>query len=548
MKIIKKTFLVVLSFIFMFLLSSCDLIKKTSETGTTTKKKVSEERIYDKDLNIVNDNYRNYYEIFVWSYADSDGDGIGDFNGITSKLDYIKDMGFNGIWLMPINSATSYHKYDVVNYYTVDQQFGTLAEFVNLVNKCHEKGIKLIMDLVVNHTAEAHPWFQSALNYLRQNGEPGGEYGDYYNFTTQYSSGYTAISNTFYYYEAQFWSGMPDLNLDSENVRNEIKNIMYYWLDLGVDGFRLDAVTSYYTNNVNKNVEFLSWLNDTVKAKKSDAYIVGEAWINSYSGVRSYYNSSVDSFFLFPIATGDGSLIKVLNDSKTNNGQEYGNLLNILSSTYDKGILAPFLSNHDTNRIVGFVGRKNVEKIKMINGLMSLMNGSTFVYYGEEIGMICSNASSDPEKRIAMYWNKDRTGEFCKTVPSGAAAYRDNTYYFGSVEEQLADSTSILRYYQYCNYLRNCNPEIARGTTRVYDSYYSQSQYVTVMTKEYNGQKITIVVNLSKSNTVDLTLSRTELGYTDLYQYLCTDPSYTVTYNKSNNKITLPPYSIAILR
>ena len=184
----------------------------------------------------------------------------------------------------------------------------------------------------------------------------------------------------------------------------------------------------------------------------------------------------------------------------------------------------------------------------MINGLMSLMIGSTFVYYGEEIGMICANASSDPEKRIAMYWNKDKTDGFCTRVPDGAQSYKATTYHFGSVAEQLADSTSILRYYKYCNYLRNCNPEIARGTTRVYDSYYSQSQYVTVMTKEYNGSKITIVVNLSKSNTIDLTLSRAELEYTDLYQYLCTDPSNIVTYNKLNNKVTLPPYSIAIFR
>lgn len=122
---------------------------------------------YEQELNIIDDNYRNYYEIFVYSFCDSNGDGIGDLKGVTSKLDYIKDMGFNGIWLMPIMPSTTYHKYDVTDYCAIDPQYGTMDDFDELVAECNKRGIKLILDLVMNHSSAKHPWFtemRSALN------------------------------------------------------------------------------------------------------------------------------------------------------------------------------------------------------------------------------------------------------------------------------------------------------------------------------------------------------------------------------------------------
>ena len=208
------------------------------------------------ELNIIDDKYRNWYEIFVHSFYDTDNDGIGDLNGVTEKLDYIKEMGFNGIWLMPIHPSPTYHKYDVKDYYAIDPQYGTLEDFDNLITEAHNRGIRVIIDLVVNHSSSDHPYFMEACDYIRENGEPGGEYGDYYKFLKNYNqTGYSNVSGTNYYYESRFWSGMPDLNLDSENVRAEIVDIMEYWLtDHNVDGFRLDAVTSYYTGDVAKNV------------------------------------------------------------------------------------------------------------------------------------------------------------------------------------------------------------------------------------------------------------------------------------------------------
>ena len=132
--------------------------------------------------NIIDDAYDNYYEIFVYSFCDSDGNGVGDFNGVTQKLDYIRDMGYTGIWLMPISPSPSYHKYDVTDYKAVDPIYGSMADFENLLNTAHEKGIKVILDLVVNHTSKEHEWFKQASGaYVR--GETDNKYYDYYNFT-----------------------------------------------------------------------------------------------------------------------------------------------------------------------------------------------------------------------------------------------------------------------------------------------------------------------------------------------------------------------------
>ncbi|MCM1081821.1 MAG: alpha-amylase family glycosyl hydrolase, partial [Muribaculum sp.] len=150
------------------LLCSCSRTEGSSEpesgdsNTTSPGSTVNTNYEYEHELNIIDDNYRNYYEIFVYSFYDSDGDGIGDLKGVTSKLDYIQDMGFNGIWLMPIMPSTTYHKYDVTDYYGIDPQYGTMADFDELVSECNKRGIKLILDLVLNHSSAQHEWFLNA--------------------------------------------------------------------------------------------------------------------------------------------------------------------------------------------------------------------------------------------------------------------------------------------------------------------------------------------------------------------------------------------------
>ena len=530
MKNMKKIMMLLLSFIFIVLVSSC------SNNNTSLKRK------YD-DITITNDKYRNYYEIFVRSFYDTDGDGIGDLKGVTEKLDYVKDLGFNGIWLMPVNKGTSYHKYDVEDYYDIDNEFGTLADMEELIAKCHEKGINIIMDLVVNHTSNRHKWFTTACNNIKA-GKTTGQYTDFYNFNTDGGNGYSSVQGTNYHYECQFWSGMPDLNLDSQNVRNEISKIMKFWLDKGVDGFRLDACTSFYTNRTTQNVEFLRWLYGEAKKVKEDVYMVGEAWVTADTNIRKYYDSGVDSFFCFPVAQGTGQIATCLRTNKANPGELFTNVIKNQEQIYDIGILAPFLSNHDTKRAASFFGKDNPEKIKFGYGLLSLMKGATFAYYGDEIGML-SPGEDDPCKRVSFLWDTmDSTGYVTKQ-PEYKYVTEEQYYYFGSSKKQLEDQNSITNYYKYANYIRNANPEIARGTTANYD-YTEQSPLVSVFQRTYNDSTVTIVINLSYDTPVTLKLDKETLKYDKMCQYLCA--SYDDEVTLSGEEITLPTYSYAILK
>ena len=491
-------------------------------------------------LNIIDDNYRNWYEIFVHSFYDSDNDGIGDLNGVTAKLDYVKEMGFNGIWLMPIHPSPTYHKYDVKDYYAIDPQYGTLDDLKNLVNEAHKRGIRVILDLVVNHTSDSHPWFLDACDYIRQNGQPGGEYGDFYNFKTTKDGAYHSVSGTKYVYEGQFWSGMPDLNLDSENVRAEIQKIMNFWLtDCNVDGFRLDAVTSYYTGNVDKNVEFLSWLNTEAKKIKPSAYIVGEAWVGSDYLIDRYYESGCDSFFLFTGSQAGGSIASAV---KQNSGKSVGELFMSLQETYGDAILAPFLGNHDTMRPGSFM--PGVENVKMAAGVLSMMNGGTFVYYGEEIGMISKGGNnSDPAKRIAMKWEPKNIYEGHCYLPPENTPVDETSYYYPSLAEQVGDADSILNYYKAAMELRNRFPSIARGKVTYYPD--GQNNYICVITKEYQDEKITIVFNMDTFEQT-VTLNKDMLGYTELVGALYASGG-EFSFNE-NGELVMPPQSIAIFK
>ena len=498
------------------------------------------------ETHIIDDKNRNWYEIFVWSFFDTDNDGIGDLNGVTEKLDYIRDTGFNGIWLMPITVGTSYHKYDVEDYYDVDPQFGTLDDMRALLAAAHERGIDVIIDLVVNHSSSEHPWFTEACEYLRAHGRPGGDYGEYYNFSTEQKQGYNPVSGTDWYYESQFTPTMPDLNLDSAKMRDEIANILRFWLDLGVDGFRLDACTSLYTNSTEKSIDFLRWLNDTAKSIDPDCYLVGEAWYPNHVAVREFYDSGADSFFCFPLAMADGEIASCLKDIRSAPGKNFGELLDTMQSTYDIGVAAPFLSNHDTARIASFLGRSQTDKIKMAQGLLGLLNGSIFVYYGEEIGMISTADGSDPYKRIAMKWSDKSVYEgWCYTAPQNIRVTAEN-YVYPSVEAQSEDPDSILSYYRHSLLLRNRFPALARGEVTVCQEYFDQSGYACVFQKAWEDETVTVAVNLDREYGHELTLDTGSLGVSALVDQLCTQGS--VAFDAKTGKLTLPPYSIAVLR
>ncbi len=471
--------------------------------------------------NIVDDNYDNYYEIFVYSFCDSNGDGYGDLDGITSKLDYIRDMGYTGIWLMPIHTAQSYHGYDVKDYYSVNKQYGTLEDYEELCTAAHEKGIKVIIDLVVNHTASSNPWFVNAVNSRNNVAGADAKYRDWYNFSNSPQSGYHANGGV--YYEGQFTSSMPDLNLDNADVRAEIDNIIKFWTGKGTDGFRLDGCLYYYTGNIQKSVDFCKWIKETAVKYNPNAYIVGEMWDGmSTANLKEFYKSGTDSFFYFPSHGASGTVNQSLNTASANT---YWNSMTTMLNVANGYIPAPFLDNHDVGRIAGVMGR-NEEKIKFAYGLLSMYNGNTFTYYGDEIGMLGS--ATDPDKRVGMLWDNQKTN-LTKTPPGA----KTPEYVFDGVKEQLADENSILSYYKLCNNARNAFPAIMRGTA---ERLASDDSSVLILKKTYKEQSVTIVINLAQREA-----DAQAVG--ELAQSICVKGNIT----KEGDALHMPGRSIAIL-
>lgn len=506
------------------------------------------------ELNVIGDNYRNYYEIFVGSFCDSDGDGMGDIQGVISKLDYINDgdpttdtdLGCNGIWFMPICPSPTYHKYDVLDYCNIDENYGTLEDFKQLIAECDKRGIKVVVDLVINHSSVGHDWFKQAKEYL-QNLPEGQEpnvaeckYVDYYTFKKGEQVGqYYKVGSSDYYYEATFSSNMPELNLASTEVRKEFEQIMKFWLDLGVGGFRLDAAKEYYSGEPEKSIEVLSWLDSYVESVDPDAYIVAETWALDYD---RYLESGIDSAFDFGYTEFDSIIPSVVhNNISTYSGSYFADSLitsQEKAAKYTDAIQAVFIGNHDLNRIANTLAFDS-NKIKFAHGLLSIMNGSTFIYYGDEIGM--GGSGADENKRSPMIWSTtDTTG-----ITNGPINMDENYVImrFDSVEDQLKDEASILSYVKSAMKLRNMFPEIARGTVEKITDV--QDADICAISKTYNDSKIIILANTDKSETKCVELSR------ETHEYTCIQGMLTVGEDKPyqvEDTIVLPPNSIVVLK
>lgn len=488
------------------------------------------------------DNYRTWYEIFVYSFCDSDGDGIGDLQGVISKLDYLQELGINGIWFMPIHPSTSYHKYNVSDYYAIDPDYGTLEDFDTLLAECEKRDIHVILDLVVNHTGSEHPWFREATAYLQDlgDGEPNTEecpYFDYYFFTKEQKTGYTQVEGTDWYYESQFSPEMPDLNLGSGLVRQEIDAIMRFWMDRGVAGFRLDAAKEFYSGDTKKNVEVLSWIQETAVSIREDAYLVAEVW-DSFSTVTDYYESGITSIFDYPFGDASGKISTILrNAGNAAQVSTYATALEKANAAYSGSnpdyIDAPFLSNHDVGRIAGFCGRDEA-KTKLAGAMNLFMSGSTFIYYGEEIGMIGSG--NDPSKRAPMYWNAARDSGTTNPPPE---CELPEEYPFGSLEEQADDDASIYNYYRQAIAIRQAIPAISHGGTTAETAL--NTGCVSAQRKTWEGESCILLMNIdTESAAVDLT------AYAD-WTMAASLSANGESITLEGASLTLPAYGVAVL-
>lgn len=499
------------------------------------------------------DNYRTYYEVFVYSFFDGNGDGIGDLKGLTDQLDYINDgdpatcddLGCTGIWLMPIMPSPSYHKYDVTDYYEIDPEYGTMEDFDAFMEACDKRGIKVILDLVLNHTSWEHPWFMEACDYLVQlgDGTPFAEecpYVDYYHFTKEAQNGYSQVPGSdVWYYEAQFYEGMPDLNLYNEGVRKEIEKIVDFWFAKGVGGFRLDAAKEFETGVDSANIEILTWFTQMVKEKKQDAYLVAEVWsdISTYS---QYYDSGIDSVFNFAFADTEGLIANVVKGSSpaSSYGKSLENIQGMFREHNPDYIDAPFYTNHDLARSAGYYSGENSQSQTKIAGAMNLlMSGNAFVYYGEELGM--KGSGKDENKRAPMYFSEDKNAPGMCKGPLGMDSLKMK---YGSLEEQRQDPYSVYHYYKKAIRLRNAFPEIVKG--KVTDLPEHGNNTVSAFSKSWNGETVYIFCNTSP-NPRNLYISEITSKVEGIAGALYVDEKEAAL---SGNVLTLPGYSVVVLK
>ncbi|MBQ8572197.1 MAG: hypothetical protein IJ451_01870 [Ruminococcus sp.] len=464
-----------------------------------------------RELAETDDKYRNYYHIWVCAFADSNGDEIGDLQGIIDNLDYINDgnpetdtdLGMTGIWLSPIMPSDSYHKYDVDDYMDIDPDFGDLATFDKLIEECDKRGIDVILDLVLNHCGTDHEFYQNALKEAAEGNLDG--YTKYYRFK---AAGFTSpgegwrqvIGVPGVWYEGQFSPEMPEWNLAYDGTRDYFEEIAKFWLERGVAGFRLDAV-KYMTDETTDGVEFLNWFYTTAQKYNPDVYMVGENW-QSNSYLYDLYESGIDSQFAFSFATATGNFSMAAN-------AEDGDSLASQLYKFDKSsreanpnvIHAMFLSNHDQVRIGStFTNRLNV--MKNTAALYLLSPGNTFTYYGEEIGMKTPGNyhQNDAYYRSPMIWDSDVEPDIWCTAD--AFCELDN----GGVKQQTDDENSLLSFYRRAVKIRNQNPEIARG--KITETYEVEDDNgICAFKLETEDSAVIIVHNVNGTKASELKIT-----------------------------------------
>lgn len=391
-----------------------------------------------------------YYEIFVRSFADSDGDGVGDLKGIEQKLDYLERLGVDGLWLTPIQPSPSYHGYDVTDYYGINPQFGTMDDYKSLLKAAHKRHMKVLMDLVVNHTSAEHPWFAESAEGKDSPRR------SWYTWAEDRGLSTSAMSATGGeawharggdHYLGTFWSGMPDLNFDEPAVRAEMVKIGNFWLDQGVDGFRLDAAKHVYEDFktqanspkiAQKNQAWWQAFRRGLTGAHPDVYLVGEVW-SSAGAIVPYVKDALDSTFDFDLsdwireAASKGTAADIA-DRLARTSEVYAR------ESGGKYIDAPFLDNHDRDRFMSLAGG-DAAKGKLAAALLLTMPGRPFVYYGEELGM--QGAGPDELKREPMRWTQSGAGEGQTSWEQSVA----NTDPAVSVEAQDGAKGSMLERY-----------------------------------------------------------------------------------------------------
>ncbi|WP_025724808.1 alpha-amylase family glycosyl hydrolase [Acholeplasma granularum] len=453
------------------------------------------------DLRLENPRNDIYYQIFIRSFADSNGDGIGDFNGVTNNLDYLEDLGITAIWMLPFNDTDndfgSHHGYRIKDYYNVNSEYGTMEDLENLISEANKRNIRVMMDLVINHTSDTHPWYIDAKNNTNS------EFRDYYIWTSE--------NNAF----ESFSGGMKDLNLNNEKVVEEIKNIIEYWINKGITGFRYDAAKHFFIGDPNSNPavmtvkthQFIRELQLHARSINEDVYFLGEVFEYDYNFYKDYY-IGLDSLFDFYTAREIWQRVGSGNDKRlfVSNLERAYATYRPYNRDYAPSI---FISNHDLDRVASmseFGGLNALNKLKLAASVTLTLPGSTHIYYGEELGMkgiryeglqTDQGTVYDQYRRSPFLW-----GEQSK-MTTWLNPYAES-HSTKSVLEQSSDENSLLNHYKALIDIRKNNPALMYGN--YFKAWKDNTSFLQGYVRHYEfediNQTILVIHNMTDSQRI----------------------------------------------
>lgn len=451
-----------------------------------------------------------FYEVFVRSFADSNGDGIGDLPGLISKLDYLNDgdpktttdLGVDALWLMPVFVSPSYHGYDATDYDHINPAYGTNEDFARLCREAHRRGLRVILDLVLNHTSDQHPWFVASAS------SPKSDKRDWYvwrpdnpGWTQPWGRNPTWHEKNGAFYYGIFWGGMPDLNFRSPQVRAEMKRIAKEWLDRGADGFRLDATRHLIEagggaaqNDSPETHAFLSEFAGFVRSVKPEAILVGENWTDTDT-IATYFGKAdkvkggdqLPMNFNFPLAGA------IVDGVRKGDAQGLASTIREMQKTYPPGVIdAPFLTNHDMVRVATQLGG-DPALLRSAAAVLLTLPGAPFLYYGEEIGLANGPGEDDEFKRTPMPWDATSRGGFTTGKPWFAFAPGQEKI---NVAAETNDPNSLLASYRALVHARRLSEALRLGTLEL----LSSPGAALAFTRRTDRQSVLVLHNLGAAS------------------------------------------------
>lgn len=479
-----------------------------------------------------------FYHMFVRSFKDSDvgplaGDGVGDIRGIIDQLDYLNDgdpttdsdLGVTGLWLMPIHPSPGYHGYEVSDFYAINPQYGTMEDFRELIRECDKRGIKVILDLVLNHISYTHPWFVEASK------DPNSPKRDWFIWSDTVPTwkgpwnqsvwwpaaarpgdkapepgtgpdNDPATEDPSYYYSI-FYLTMPDVNYRNKDASDAMLDVVKYWIEKeGVAGYRLDAIRHLVEDgqiqeNTPETHEWLRLFHKTYKASRADAFTVGEVWTDSATAA-TYVGDQLDTCFEFDLSYAMMDAARDQNPARVRDAQRK------VLAAYPPGQYGRFLTNHDQPRVMTTLAG-NVGAARSAACMLLLGPGVPFIYYGEELAM--SGDKPDQFIRTPMRWNTLSNAGFTQGAPWIAVGDDAKTR---NVQTMRSDDSSIFNLYRRLIHLRNAHPSLARGLYQPLMASDSKTYAYLRVSHNESGEvaEVAIVaINLGDNEAMDVKIS-----------------------------------------